>query len=496
MKNLMTRAPRMLLCALLIALLAGCGGGGNSSGTPLLGSGSSGSSSSSTSSTSSTSASAYTVALASSASSLSTGGIATETATITNSSGTPQVGVPVTFTIGSNLTGATLTSGLTSTGTSTSSVSATTNASGQASVIYTAGASAGTDSVIAQATPSASGGSTAFGSVSIVVSPGTASSNAETIQFIPGTLVTVAPGVHDEFEVKVLNGTTPVVGATVSFSLASNSSGATLNGSASAVSVTTAADGTAYVGYQAGGSSGTTDTVSASVLNSSSVALDTATQQVAISASGASTYFLRLSGTALSTPTETAGTCVATIDANGTPLTQGNSLDCTKLATNVMDPSTARPTINNGVTLTGVVTDASGKPVPNMAVLFSFGSTTTAANLGYCNLTNATGTPSCKDTIGGVTSIGTSDTGGVTAGFDNNQGNLQNTCIAAETDNTGTVTVRYAAGGATGIDTVIASVTPGSAINPVYPQACPTSLSTIYVTESAAMNVSVPTPQP
>jgi hypothetical protein len=491
MNTPLARLLRFLLPVLLLAALTSCGGGGNSSGTSLLGGSSSGGSSSlsgasgSTSTTSS--ATSYAIALTSSATALSTAGNATETATVTSASGAPQAGVTVTFMIGSNSSGATLSAGASSTAGSTASISAVTNSSGQAWVTYTAGSNAGTDAVIAQATPTTSGAATAYGSVSITVSPGTASTNSETIQFVPGTSVTVAPGVQDEFEVKVLSGgTNPVVGATVQFSLASNSSGATLNGGNAPVKVTTAADGTAYVSYQAGGSSGTTDTVSASVLNSSSVALATATQQVTISASGSSKYFLALTGTTLLTPTEAVSTCASTTNPNG------NSLTCSNLATDVMSPSAAVQTVDNGVTLTGTVTDSNGNPVPNMAVIFSFGSATTAGYLPYCNLTNASGTPSCTD--GGKT--GTSATGQVQPGYINSGGTLQNSCIAAETDNNGYVAVRYATGGVTGVDTVIASVTPGSAINPNSPQTCPSSLSTIYVTQSALMHVSLTTPQP
>ncbi len=483
MKMPLARSLRLLFPLLLLVLLGGCGGGGNSSGTSLLGGGSSAGSTTGTSSTSSSSTSAYQVTLATSSAAVATGGIATETATVMDAKGAPQAGVTVTFLVGSNSSGATLSSGASS----AASVTAITNASGQAWVTYTAGSSSGTDAVIAQATPTTSGAATAYGSVSITVSPGTASTNSETIQFVPGTTVTVAPGVQDEFEVKVLSGgTTPVVGATVAFTLASNSSGATLNGATSTVNVTTAADGTAYVKYQAGGSSGTTDTVSASVLNGSSVALATATQQVTISASGSSKYFLALTGTTLLTPTEVVSICASANNSNG------NSLVCSGLATNVMDPNAAVQTISNGVTLTGVVTDSNGNPVRNMAVIFSFGSATTGGYIPYCNLTNASGTPSCTD--GGKT--GTSATGQVQPGFINSGGALQNSCIAAETDNNGYVAVRYAAGGATGVDTVIASVTPGSAINPNSPQTCPSSLSTIYVTQSASMNVSLTTPQP
>ncbi len=485
MKTPLARFLQFLLSLLLLASLVACGGGGNSSGTSLLGSSSSATTgtTSGTSGTSTSSTSTYTVALATSATAVSTAGNATETATVTNASGAPQAGVSVTFLIGSNSSGATLSSGQAATGGSSTSVTAVTNSSGQAWVTYTAGASAGTDAVIAQATPSTSGAATAYGSVSITVSPGTASSNSESIQFVPGTTVTVAPGVQVEFGVKVLSGgTTPVVGATVAFTLASNSSGATLNGGSSTVNVTTGADGTAYVRYQAGGSSGTTDTVSASVLNGSSVALATATQQVTISASGTSKYLLALSGT-----TEPAGTaCVTSTNTNG------NSLSCSLLATDVMAPSAAVQTVGNGVTLTGVVTDINGNPVRNMAVLFSFGSATTAGYIPYCNLTNASGTPSCTD--GGKT--GTSATGQVQPGFVNAGGTLQSGCIAAETDVNGFVTVRYAAGGVTGVDTVIASVTPGSVIDPNSPQTCPSSLSTIYVTQSASMAVSVQTTQP
>ncbi len=89
------------------------------------------------------------VQLSASPTTVNAGSTSTFTATVTDANGNPVSGETVTFTLSTNMSGATL-----------SSMSGTTNSNGQATVTYTAGSTPGADTVRALATSSGVSGST------------------------------------------------------------------------------------------------------------------------------------------------------------------------------------------------------------------------------------------------------------------------------------------------------------------------------------------------
>ncbi|MEW6766295.1 MAG: Ig-like domain-containing protein [Pseudomonadota bacterium] len=140
MLNWMRKALFKIFFIAPIAMLTACGGGGGS----LTGS---------TGGGETTDVSAVTVALSAASTSLNSGQTTTLTATV---SGTSAAGLEVSFLIGTNLSGASL-----------SADTAHTDTSGKASVSYTAGTLSGSDTVIASVTDA--NGNTVQSSVSITV---------------------------------------------------------------------------------------------------------------------------------------------------------------------------------------------------------------------------------------------------------------------------------------------------------------------------------------
>lgn len=286
--------------------LAACGGGG--AGSSLTGT----VTTPGTTTGTTTTTSSYSIAL--SASSLSVTALlpSTITAIVKDSQGNPLQGIPVTFTLGSNLSGGTL-----------ATTPTTTDVNGKTSLIYTAGKTAGTDTILAQATDSA--GKVAYGSVSIAVSNtsglsvGLTSSNSTVNS---GQISTLSALVKDANNL-------PVAGQLVNFALGSNLTGATL----SAPQATTDNTGTAQVNYTAGTIAGT-DRIISSVTATNGQQASGYTAITVTSVNKAALYSVTLTP---ATTTVTHGTTypftakVVTNDVNGiptsTPVPQGTQVN-------------------------------------------------------------------------------------------------------------------------------------------------------------------------
>ncbi|MHB1666576.1 MAG: hypothetical protein ACYCSR_05700 [Thiomonas sp.] len=229
----------------------------------------------------------------------------------------------------------------------------------------------------------------------------------------------------------------------VTFTIGSASSGPTLNGSTSAVTVTTGTDGSAYVRYQAGQQAGT-DVIVASVgtANVNEVSQSTS---ISVTTSAPSGWTLNLSGV----PTQ--GTCSIGTNVNG------SSLFCGPLSANTVDPISGLQYVGYGTRLAAFVVDSNNKPVIGASVSFTMGSTTTSATVGYCNTSTGAPTtgPTCTDHA--TNNPGKPSTALVQAGVLNNQNNVTTT-VAATTNTNGIAYVNYASGGQGGYDVVNVTV--------------------------------------
>lgn len=236
-QHLFRKLNRALSVVALLSLAA-CGGGGAGSsltGTTIPTTG--------TTPGTTTTAAAYSITLSASSLSVAAADPSTITAVVKDSQGNPLQGIPVTFAFGSNLSGGSL-----------ATTATTTDTSGKTSLIYKAGITAGTDTILAQATNSA--GVISFGSINISVS------NASGLNVgLTPSLASVNSGQLSTLTAVVKNSSNqPTVGQLVNFSFGSNLSGATL----SQPSATTDNTGTVQVNYTAGTITGT-DRIIASV---------------------------------------------------------------------------------------------------------------------------------------------------------------------------------------------------------------------------------------
>ncbi|MFP4272777.1 MAG: hypothetical protein ACLFRH_07060, partial [Halothiobacillaceae bacterium] len=189
------------------------------------------------------------IALAADASELGTGETTALTATLTDSEGQPITNRTVSFTIGSNESGG-----------QTSAGSATTGNDGTARVVYTAGNSEGTDTLIASYTTQAE--ILVATSVDLQVDPASSQTGLQ-VSLTPETFETT-PGSAQILTASVTaSDGNPEPGEEVSFQFGSNISGATLESD----TAITDEDGDARIRYTAG-SEGGVDTVIVTVTDS------------------------------------------------------------------------------------------------------------------------------------------------------------------------------------------------------------------------------------
>jgi hypothetical protein len=223
-------------------------------------------------------------------------------ATVLSAEGNPVIGREVSFGFVSNASGATL-----------SSINANTGSTGEASIIYTAGMTAGFDVVRV----SISNGSTLI--TNITVGGGTGSYQmtlaADNTSLAAGQTAVITATVTD-------GSSNPTVGITVTFTLPVNESGAsfvnTAGVSVSSISVNTDASGNAVATYKTGSNDSLVavyDTVRGALVNGSSNAVS-----ITRSAGTARTGYSITITTAAPTVPLTGGSCVIEVNVqnNGT----------------------------------------------------------------------------------------------------------------------------------------------------------------------------------
>ncbi len=200
------------------------------------------------------------VALAAAPTSLAAGQSSIVTATVTNASGTPVRGQPVTFAFAANNSGASI-----------ATISGTTDVSGRAIALYTGGAANPTDNVsdTIQAVVAGSADALVITRTAAGVTGVTVSVDASATSVAAGQLAVITATVTD-------GASAPVVGRSVTFTLSANNSGATLT----TLSGTTDVSGKAIAQYRAGTNSPTLtvqDTVVAAVTGSTAAVVITRT---------------------------------------------------------------------------------------------------------------------------------------------------------------------------------------------------------------------------
>jgi hypothetical protein len=453
----LARFLRVLFTSLSMAVLAGCGGGGNSAGTPLL-----------------KANAALTVSTAAGTTSVNPNSDVVIVATAQDGYGHALAGATITFTIASNGSGAVLQGSTTSSTTGTTpSLTETTDGSGVARAVYIAGSAQGLDSV--DATVTGSSGVAVTQSVTLAVGAQAAAGPQYAVA-LSAAQATVLPSASETITATVTSGGLPMANAPVvfSFGLASSASGGTgpsLSSGAGLQYATTDSHGQATIGYTAGPQVGV-DTVIADLVaaepisNSGSTTGGTAagsssatnsisgTQQVlasgslgiAVTYSAASTWKVALSGT------PSSGTCV------------GNAaqslVTCSPLPTNnavAVSGGTAQQTIGSAVSLAAKVTDGSGNPIPGALVTFKLGSALSSAYEPYCTPPAALLGGACSTTSGGTTTTTAASTYLVEAGLlsTSTSGSGIVTSVQATTGTDGMAYAKYVPGGSPGTDVVL-----------------------------------------
>ncbi len=483
MKSLMTRILRFLVPALLIALLTGCGGGGNSSGTSLLGGGTG--TSTSTSTTGTSTSTSYAIAVSASSTSVTAGSTVPITATLT-AGGKPVGGQTLTFVLGSNLSGGAL-----------AQVSATTDQNGVASVDYTAGSSTGTDRIVVTSASTGSTATAAIGSIAIDVN-GISRSTLDQLTLTAGSTHLNGGGVT-QLQATVTDATGKVVpDVTVSFAISTAVTGGSLSSGSATTGASGSAAGVAGVVYTAGATAGT-DIVTASVTDSSgnvstaSVALTDAGSGYAIVVSAGSSAVSGGSATQISATltnggvpvpgqtlsfvlgsnasgaklaassavtdtsgaasvTYTAGTVsgtdtvvvtgtvtvagVATTVVGSVPIAVSGSSKNTQYQI-VLSSSASSLSGGSNTLLQATVTDSSGNPVPNVNVSFALSTSVTGGSLSGSSATTGSG-GSAAGVAGVVYTAGaTAGTDIVTASVTDPSGNVTTASVALKDSGSG-----------------------------------------------------------
>jgi len=221
----MRRLYILSLLAMMIALgIGGCGGGvvEGTSADPL-------------------GTDSITFADAAGCGAVSPNGALTLKATVKNAAGTAVVGREVSFGFVTNASGASLTS-----------YNANTNAAGEATILYMAGATTGSDVVRASISNGAK--------MDVNITVGGGSAGALTISASPKTLAAV--GGQSVVTATVKNADVAVSGVTVNFSVVA---GGSAGGSVSPAAAITDGSGNAVTTYRGGAVAKSTDTVQASI---------------------------------------------------------------------------------------------------------------------------------------------------------------------------------------------------------------------------------------
>ena len=474
----LARLSRLLFPLLLLALLAGCGGGGNSSGTPLL-----------------KQNAVLQVSTAAGTTNVSPNSDMVIVATAKDGYGNVLAGVPITFMIASNGSGAVLQGA--SAGSSSSSASTaptlteTTDGNGVARAVYISGPAQGLDSV--NVTVTGSSGVAVTQSVTLAVGA-QAGAGPQYLVTLSAPQATVLPGASETVTATVTSGGQPMANVPVvfSFGLASSAAGGTgpsLTSGAGLQYATTDSHGQATIGYTAGPQTGV-DTVIADLVaaeptsnsgtttggttTSSSTATNSisGTQQVLASGSlgivvtysAASTWRVVLSGT------PTSGTC--TVNASS------SLVSCAPLTPNTavaVGGGSAQQTIGSAVSLAAKVTDSSGNPIAGALVTFKLGSALSSAYVPYCTPPAVLTGDTCVTTTtsGGTTTTTTTaaSTSLVEAGLLSTTGTGSGivTSVQATTGVDGMAYAKYVAGGSSGTDVVL--VTAGGTASQIEGQA-------------------------
>ena len=474
MNTPLARFLRFLFPSLLLAALVGCGGGGNSSGTPLL-----------------KANAALSISTAAGTTSVNPNADVVIVARAQDGYGHALAGATITFTIASNGSGAVLQGSTTGAASSTPTLTETTDGSGVARAVYIAGSAQGLDSV--DATVTGSSGVAVTQSVTLAVGA-QATAGPQYAVALSAAQATVLPGASETITATVTSGGLPMANAPVvfTFGLASSASGGTgpsLSSGAGLQYAMTDSHGQATIGYTAGPQVGI-DTVIADLVaaeptsNSGSTTGGTAagsssatnsiagTQQVlasgslgiAVSYSAASIWKIALSGT------PTSGTCVDNAS--------NDLLTCSPLAPNTavaVGGGTAQQTIGSAVALAAKVTDAYGNPIAGALVTFKLGSALSSAYIPYCTPPAVLTSGACvtTTTTGGVTTSTTAaaSTSLVEAGLINTSasGSGVVTSMQATTGIDGMAYAKYVPGGASGTDVVL--VTAGGTASQIEGQA-------------------------
>ena len=336
----------------------------------------------------STSATGVTIAIAASQTSVTAGQPSVITATITDSSGTavPNVTVTFSFATGGKQSGSptivTLNNG-------------TTDADGKAIAIYTAGSLSGTDSIVG--TVSSSGSSSA-NSVQIAVT--TTSSSTGYQLAITASPSSVSSGLSSVITATLRDGSgNALSNKTVSFAFVNSST----NGSLSAPTAITDANGNAVVVYTAGTVTSTVqDIIQASFSSGGYSAAADAIVTITSSATTTTTtgYQLAITASPSSVSSGLSSVITATLkDGSGNPLS---------------NRSVSFAFLNSGYTGTlsasTAITDASG----NAVVVYTAGTVTAATQdiiqASYSNTVSGTTYYATADAIVNVTPITTTTT--------------------------------------------------------------------------------------
>ncbi len=354
---------------------------------------------------------AYAIVVSAASQSVAGGATTAITATLTNN-GTPVNNQGVTFALGSNLSGAKL-----------SSPTATTNASGQAAVNYTAGSLSGSDSIVVSAAiPNGSGTTTVAGSVTIVVTAAASVGTQYRISLSAVGGASMATGVSTELIATVTDSSGNVIAnKPVTFTFSTSVTGGELtSGSTTGPTETaTTATGTGQAGvlYTAGSTTGT-DIVTASVTDPSNNAV---TASISLNVVSGNTTNIALSLTPLNT-VATHNTACAGVQ-----------------------------TVTNYVPMIATVLNAgTSTPATGVTVTFTMGSVTSS---GYLPDLCSTSTPPPEVLVSG--------------GIKNSAAQVVQSLSASSTDASGNVYADYIAGGMYGPsvnDTVIVTVSRGGVV--------------------------------
>ena len=376
----------------------------------------------------------------------------TSKGSITVSTGTAQISAVVKDVSGVVLAGQTVTF-VASSGSLTAS-SAVTDTNGIATTSLVAGASVLTSTVSASV-----GGYTS--NVSVAFTAGAA--NTVAVSTAPAAIKIAGTSTFSALVVDA--NSNPVAGETVTFAITVKGSGLPTLGSQTAV---TSANGLAVVSYTAGASAGT-DTITATTSNAkvgsasiTSAANTTVVNNVLLStgaasiATGGSTTFVRAK------VTDIDGLAAVGISVNFT--TSAGTLTGGLTSVTVVTDNTGTAqlllTSSNNLGTANIVANASGF-VATSSVTFASGNSTSVALTGSASLTSggaATLTALVRDVNGNPVPYET-----VTFTFASNLSGGSLASATAVTSVNGLATVVYTAGIAAGIDTVVATLTNGTA---------------------------------